>query len=69
MADDLYQKILSIDKYNFDANHLHGTFYLKKKYSQKQLNFSIAYEESTPTCELLNNYAIALRNLRAYSEC
>ncbi len=23
----------------------------------------------TPTCELLNNYAIALRNLRAFSEC
>ena len=40
-----------------------------KKYAQSINFFSIAYEHQTPTCELLNNYAIALRNLRAYTEC
>ena len=70
MADDLYQKILSADERDFDANHLHGTILSQnRKYSQAIKFFSIAYENQTPTCELLNNYAIALRNLRAYSEC
>ena len=39
----------------------------KKRYSEAVNYFSTAYEKSTPTCELLNNYAVALRNLRAYS--
>ena len=69
-ADDIYLEILKHDKDDFDANHLHATILSQnKKYSQSINFFSIAYECQTPTCELLNNYAIALRNLRAYTEC
>ena len=69
-ADDIYLEILKNDKNDFDANHLHATILSQnKKYSQSINFFSIAYEGHTPTCELLNNYAIALRNLRAYTEC
>ncbi|GIR42230.1 MAG: hypothetical protein CM15mP53_01460 [Ectothiorhodospiraceae bacterium] len=69
-ADDIYLEILKNDKNDFDANHLHATILSQnKKYSQSINFFSIAYERQTPTCELLNNYAIALRNLRAYTEC
>ncbi len=69
-ADDIYLEILQYDKNDFDANHLHATILSQhKKYSQSINFFSIAYECQTPTCELLNNYAIALRNLRAYTEC
>ena len=69
-ADDIYLEILKNDKNDFDANHLHATILSQnKKYSQSINFFSIAYECQTPTCELLNNYAIALRNLRAYTEC
>ena len=69
-ADDIYLEILKNDKNDFDANHLHATILSQnKKYSQSVNFFSIAYELQTPTCELLNNYAIALRNLRAYTEC
>ena len=69
-ADDIYLEILKNDKNDFDANHLHATILSQnKKYAQSINFFSIAYERQTPTCELLNNYAIALRNLRAYTEC
>ena len=69
-ADDIYLEILKNDKNDFDANHLHATILSQnKKYAQSINFFSIAYELQTPTCELLNNYAIALRNLRAYTEC
>ena len=69
-ADDIYLEILKNDKNDFDANHLHATILSQnKKYSESINFFSIAYELQTPTCELLNNYAIALRNLRAYTEC
>jgi len=70
LADNIYLEILKDDKNDFDANHLHATILSQnKKYSQSINYFSIAYECKTPTCELLNNYAIALRNLRAYTEC
>tara|TARA_Y100000022_G_scaffold195934_1_gene202230 strand:- start:5383 stop:6912 length:1530 start_codon:yes stop_codon:yes gene_type:complete len=70
LADDIYQKILSVDQNDFDANHLHATILSQnQKYSEAIKFFSTAYENQNPTCELLNNYAIALRNLRAYSEC
>ena len=69
-ADDIYLEILKNDKNDFDANHLHATILSQnQKFSQSINFFSIAYECETPTCELLNNYAIALRNLRAYTEC
>ncbi len=69
-ADDIYLEILKNDKNDFDANHLHATILSQnKKYAESINFFSIAYEYQTPTCELLNNYAIALRNLKAYTEC
>ena len=70
LADDIYKKILSADQSDFDANHLHATILSQNhEYAKAIKYFSQAYEHQTPTCELLNNYAIALRNLRAYSEC
>jgi len=69
-ADEIYLEILKKDKNDFDANHLHAAILSQnKKYSESINFFSIAYEYHSPTCELLNNYAIALRNLRAYTEC
>ena len=69
-ADDIYLEILKNDKNDFDANHLHATILSQnKKYAESINFFSIAYEHQTLTCELLNNYAIALRNLKAYTEC
>ena len=69
-ADKIYVEILTIDNNDFDANHLHATVLSQKeRYSESIKFFATAYESANPTCELLNNYAIALRNLRAYSEC
>ena len=69
-ADKIYLDILKEDDNDFDANHLHGTILSQnKKYAESIAFFSRAYESSQPTCELLNNYAIALRNVHAYSEC
>ena len=68
-ADKIYLKILESDPQDFDANHLHGTVLSQKRQFAQAINFfSIAYESSVVTCELLNNYAIALRNLKAYTE-
>ena len=70
LADDIYKKILSADQNDFDANHLHATILSQNNEYAKAIKFfSQAYDHQTPTCELLNNYAIALRNLRAFSEC
>ena len=70
IADEIYITILESDKLDFDANHLHGAVLSQnKKYAEAIKYFATAYENSKPTCELLNNYAIALRNLRAFSEC
>tara|TARA_Y100001936_G_scaffold154930_1_gene151193 strand:- start:6732 stop:8258 length:1527 start_codon:yes stop_codon:yes gene_type:complete len=69
-ADKIYQEILNDDDLDFDANHLHGTVLSQnKRYAEAIKYFSNAYEKNTHTCELLNNYAIALRNLKAYTEC
>ena len=63
-ADKLYTKILEKDPKDYDANHLHGTILSQNKQYARAINFfSIAYESGQVTCELLNNYAIALRNL------
>ena len=70
VADDIYIMILENDKLDFDANHLHGAVLSQnKKYAEAIKFFAVAYENSKPTCELLNNYAVALRNLRAFTEC
>ena len=65
VADEIYIMILENDKLDFDANHLHGAILSQnKKYAEAIKFFAVAYENSKPTCELLNNYAIALRNLK-----
>ena len=70
VADEIYIMILESDKLDFDANHLHGAVLSQnKKYAEAIKFFAVAYENSKPTCELLNNYAVALRNLRAFTEC
>ena len=70
VADEIYIMILENDKLDFDANHLHGAVLSQnKKYAEAIKFFAVAYENSKPTCELLNNYAIALRNLNAFTEC
>ena len=70
VADEIYIMILECDKLDFDANHLHGAVLSQnKKYAEAIKFFAVAYEHSKPTCELLNNYAVALRNLRAFTEC
>ena len=70
VADEIYMMIIEDDELDFDANHLHGAVLSQnKKYAEAIKYFSVAYENSKPSCELLNNYAIALRNLRAFTEC
>ncbi len=69
-ADKIYRDILKLDSKDFDANHLHGAVLSQNKKFAEAVNFfAIAYESSNVTCELLNNYGIALRNLRAFTEC
>ena len=58
VADDIYIMILENDKLDFDANHLHGAVLSQnKKYAEAIKFFAVAYENSKPTCELLNNDA------------
>ncbi len=69
-ANKIYLKILEIDPDNFDANHLHALVLSQQKNYIKSIDyFSKAYSQGPVTCELLNNFAIAYRNLNAYSEC
>ena len=69
-ANKIYLKILESDPNNFDANHLHGLVLSQKKNYVKSIDFfAKAYSQGPATCELLNNFAIAYRNLKAYSEC
>ena len=69
-ANRIYLKILESDPHDFDANHLHGLVLSQKKDYIKAVDFfSVAYSKGPVTCELLNNFAIAYRNLKAYSEC
>ncbi len=69
-ADKIYLEILKHDSDNYDANHLHGLILSQnKEYAKAVTYFSNAHNSGHPTCELLNNHAIALRNLQAYTEC
>ena len=52
-ADKIYSDILKIDKYNYDANHLHGTILSQKKDTQKLL---IIFPQHTKNQHLLVNY-------------
>ena len=68
-ADQIYIEILKNDESNFDANHLHGLVL-----SQKNKHFaSIKYYEKAYTInkknvELLNNFAISLRNMDSFEK-
>tara|TARA_B100001113_G_scaffold83710_1_gene66570 strand:+ start:2144 stop:3673 length:1530 start_codon:yes stop_codon:yes gene_type:complete len=69
-ADKIYQNILKKNPNDFDANHLHALILSQSnKYAKSIEYFSKAYSLGPVTCELLNNFAIAYRNLKAYSEC
>ena len=69
-ANKIYLKILEKDPNDFDANHLHALVLSQKNDYIKSIDFfSKAYSEGPVTCELLNNFAIAYRNLKAFSEC
>ncbi len=69
-ANKIYINILENDPNDFDANHLHALVLSQKKNYIKSVDyFSKAYEQGPVTCELLNNFAIVYRNLKAFSEC
>jgi tetratricopeptide (TPR) repeat protein len=68
-ADQVYIEILKIDESNFDANHLHGlVLSQKRKYSESIEYYEKAYSVSKENVELLNNYAISLRNLNSFKK-
>tara|TARA_Y200000002_G_scaffold353892_1_gene333727 strand:- start:628 stop:2160 length:1533 start_codon:yes stop_codon:yes gene_type:complete len=68
-ADQVYIEILQIDDSNFDANHLHGLVLSQKgKYSESLKYYEKAYSVSKENVELLNNYAISLRNMRSFEK-
>ena len=69
-ANKIYLEILERDPSSFDANHLHALVLSQKKNYIKSIEFfSKAYSQGQATPELLNNFAIAYRNLKAYGEC
>ncbi len=68
-ADRIYLDILKKDSVDFDANHLHGLVLSQQgKFAESITFFAVAYQAPLVTCELLNNYAISLRNVRAFTE-
>ena len=69
-ADKIYLQILKHDKYNFDANHLHGLVLSQKKEFSKSINFyRQAFLTNDKNVDLLNNYSISLRNTRNFKKC
>ena len=69
-ADKVYLQILEHDKYNFDANHLHGLVLSQKKEFSKSINFyREAFSKNSKNIELLNNYSISLRNISNFKKC
>ncbi len=69
-ADKIYLQILEDDKYNFDANHLHGLVLSQRKEFSKSINFyREAFSKNNKNVELLNNYSISLRNIRNFKKC
>ena len=68
-ADKIYSEVLQNDESNFDANHLHGlVLSQKKKYSASIKYYEKAYLINKKNIELLNNYAISLRNIRSFEK-
>ena len=68
-ADEIYTEVLQNDELNFDANHLHGlVLSQKKEYSSSIKYYEKAYLINKKNIELLNNYAISLRNIRSFEK-
>tara|TARA_Y100000389_G_scaffold204538_1_gene257790 strand:- start:3792 stop:5324 length:1533 start_codon:yes stop_codon:yes gene_type:complete len=69
-ADNIYIAILEDDPEDFDANHLHGLVLSQNKMFAQSIKFyEKAHEINNNNIELLNNYAISLRNTFVYSKC
>ena len=68
-ADQIYVEVLQNDESNFDANHLHGlVLSQKKKYFESIKYYEKSYSINKKNIELLNNYAISLRNLLSFEK-
>ena len=69
-ADKIYLKILTEYPNDFDSNHLHGVVLSQKKnYKSSIKYYEKAFSIKPKNCELLNNYAISLRNINDYEQC
>ena len=69
-ADKIYLKILEESPSDFDSNHLHGVVLSQKKnYKSSIKYYKKAFSSNPYNCELLNNYAISLRNTNDYEHC
>jgi tetratricopeptide (TPR) repeat protein len=69
-ADKIYLKILEKSPNDFDSNHLHGVVLSQKKnYKSSIKYYKKAFSSNPYNCELLNNYAISLRNTNEYEHC
>ena len=68
-ADQIYIKVLQNDESSFDANHLHGlALSQKKKYYESIEYYEKAYSINKENIDLLNNYAISLRNIGSFEK-
>jgi tetratricopeptide (TPR) repeat protein len=69
-ADKIYLQILEKSPNDFDSNHLHGVVLSQKKDYKSSIGFyKKAFSSNPYNCELLNNYAISLRNTNKYEDC
>jgi tetratricopeptide (TPR) repeat protein len=69
-ADKIYLKILDEHPNDFDSNHLHGVVLSQKQnYKSSIQYYEKAFSIKPKNCELLNNYAISLRNTNDYKQC
>ena len=68
-ADQIYIEVLQNDESSFDANHLHGlALSQKKKYYESIEYYEKAYSINKENIDLLNNYAISLRNIGSFEK-
>ena len=68
-ADQIYIEVLQNDESNFDANHLHGLVLSQKNEHCASIKYyEKAYAINKKNIELLNNYAISLRNTHSFEK-
>ena len=64
-ADNLYLKVLSLDKNDFNANHLHGCILSQRNDYEDAIKFITRAVEVIPSnYEANNNLGIAYKNLK-----